>query len=270
MHHGNLIVIPIHKESLSTDERQSLRQCASVLNSHPICIVCPEGLDVKEYCAILSEYKADWSVERFPKKYFDGIKGYNLLMLDKRFYQRFNKYQYLLIYQLDAWVFRDDLDYWCEKGYDYIGAPWIKEDGNGNPQFAGVGNGGFSLRRVRHFIDVLSHKGPVRDGKQLDLKPSPKNTLYRLLYSLGYQNTIRYYKKDPTLYEDIFLSIFLSDTRLRAKMPPPEEAALFAFERHPSFLYDKTHRLPFGCHAWRKYEFDPFWKGHIILQPSDL
>jgi len=261
---NNIIVIPIHKEQPTHDELMSLQQCISVLGEHRICVVCPEALNINVYRNFFSSHGADWSVERFPNRFFDGIKGYNLLMLDKSFYMRFADYKYMLIYQLDAWVFRDELDEWCEKGYDYIGAPWI-ENQNGVLTFAGVGNGGFSLRRIQHFIDVLSCRGPVRTGKQLKLEPSFKNRIYRLLYSMGYQNTINYYKKDPTLYEDIFLSIFLSNTKLRAKMPDPETAALFAFEKHPALLYSKTGRLPFGCHAWMKYEYELFWRKHIII-----
>lgn len=259
----NIIVIPVHKEHPSDDEQSSLRQCALVLKSHPICIVCPLGLDVTEYVKILSDADANYFIEYFPARFFDGIKGYNLLMLDKSFYKRFAKYEYLLIYQLDTWVFRDELDEWCNKGYDYIGAPWIEKSEKGEIKFAGVGNGGFSLRRVQHFIDVLSYKGPVKKAMQLNLGPTLKNKIYSVFYSLGYQNTISYYKKDPTLYEDIFLSIFLANTKLRAKMPAPKEASFFAFEKHPSFLFSKNGQLPFGCHAWRKYEYESFWKKHI-------
>ena len=31
----------------------------------------------------------------------------------------------MLIYQLDAYVFKDELLNWANKGYDYIGAPWL-------------------------------------------------------------------------------------------------------------------------------------------------
>lgn len=259
----NIVIIPVHKETLTFDEQLSLRQCTSVLVKHPLCIVCPQGLDVAEYVRILSENNTTYSIERFPARFFDGIKGYNLLMLDKSFYKRFACYEYMLIYQLDAWVFRDELDEWCAKDCDYIGAPWIEENEEGELAFAGVGNGGFSLRRIQHFIDVLSYKGPVRNAKQLHLKPTIKNRIYKLFYSLGYQNTISYYKKDPTLYEDIFLSIYLSNTKLRAKMPDPTTAACFAFEKHPSSLYSITQQLPFGCHAWRKYEYETFWEKYI-------
>lgn len=44
-------------------------------------------------------------------------------MLEADFYRRFGKYKYMLIYQLDAFVFSDKLLDFCEMGYDYIGAP---------------------------------------------------------------------------------------------------------------------------------------------------
>ena len=263
--YNNVIVIPIHKEHPTIDELMSFQQCISILGKHQICIVCPESLNINVYCDLFSNSNADCCIERFPNKFFDGIKGYNLLMLDKRFYERFAEYKYMLIYQLDAWVFRDELDEWCNKGYDYIGAPWLEESDSGELQLTGVGNGGFSLRRVQHFIDVLSYKGPVRKASQLNLQPTIKNSIYKFFYSLGYQNTISYYKKDPTLYEDIFLSIFLANTKLRAIMPTPEEAAFFAFEKQPTLLHSKTSRLPFGCHAWRKYEFGDFWCNYISI-----
>ena len=242
----------------------SFEQCCRILGRHPICIASHSGVEIDQYKVIATKYGIDIIKENFDAAFFASIAGYNRLMLDKSFYQRFRDYEYMLVYQLDAWVFRDELDGWCNKGYDYIGAPWIEKNEKGI-ELAGVGNGGFSLRKVHHYIDVLSYKGPVKDGNKLHLEPTLKNRLYRLLYSLGYQNTISYYKKDKTLYEDIFLSIFLDDTKLRANTPDAKTAALFAFEQSPSYLYSITKQLPFGCHAWLKYEYDTFWKDHIRI-----
>jgi hypothetical protein len=52
-------------------------------------------------------------------------------MLSIDFYKRFRDYKFILIYQLDAYVFRDELEYWCEQDYDFIGAPLI-ENGKGS------------------------------------------------------------------------------------------------------------------------------------------
>ena len=38
------------------------------------------------------------------------------------------------------------------------------------------------------------------------------------------------------------------------------EGMKFGFEKEPSLLYSKNNnQLPFGCHAWEKYEPD-FWE----------
>lgn len=259
----NIVVVPLYESNPDQWQRLSFEQCCRILGGHPICIATNKEVDIRQYQKIASQFGLKILREDFESSYFASIAGYNRLMLDKHFYQRFAEYEYMLVYQLDAWVFRDELDDWCNKGYDYIGAPWIEKDENGNIELAGVGNGGFSLRRIQHFIDVLSHRGPVRSGKQLHLKPSIKNKVYKFFYSLGYQNNLSYYKKDETIFEDIFLSIFLADTKLRALTPDAETACHFAFEQAPSYLYSKTKQLPFGCHAWQKYEYDSFWKEHI-------
>lgn len=261
---NNIVVVPLYQSNPDQWQRRSFEQCCRVLGRHPICIATHNGVDISLYLKIASKYGVTIIKEAFDAAFFVSIIGYNQLMLNKDFYKHFAKYQYLLIYQLDAWVFRDELDYWCEKGYDYIGAPWLEENENGELVFAGVGNGGFSLRRVHHYIEVLSYKGPVRNANQLGLKPTLKNRIYKTFYSLGYQNTLAYYKKDETLFEDIFLCTFLANTKLYAKVPDAETASLFAFEKQPSFLFSRTRQLPFGCHAWQKYEYDKFWKNYIV------
>ena len=259
-----VVVIPLYESTPDQWQQKSFEQCCKVLGKHNICIVTHRSVEINVYQEIASRYGVKPHKECFDASFFASIAGYNLLMLDKSFYQRFANYNYILIYQLDAWVFRDELDDWCSKGYDYIGAPWM-ENNNGELKLSGVGNGGFSLRRIQHFVDVLNYRGPVRKANQLNLLPTFKNIIYKFFYSVGYQNTISYYKKDETLFEDIFLSIFLSNTKLRARMPTPEEASHFAFEKHPSYLFSKNRQLPFGCHAWGKYEYEIFWKKYINI-----
>ena len=89
--------------------------------------------------------------------------------------------EYILIYQLDAFVFKDELKEWCQKGYDYIGAPWIatientiwlkyfnivarkfrsKNKNNREQIFFKVGNGGFSLRRTSSHYSIVKENEP--------------------------------------------------------------------------------------------------------------
>lgn len=77
----------------------------------------------------------------------------------KAVYKAFAKYEYMLIAQLDAVCFRDDLDEWCGKDYDYVGAPWchlckhVCRTDQYRSEEKLVGNGGLSLRKIQTFLD---------------------------------------------------------------------------------------------------------------------
>ncbi len=73
----------------------------------------------------------------------------------------------LLICQPDAIVVRDDLQFWVDREWSYIGAPWtqkiiFKPNFHNKPHLSGaefhleVGNGGPSLRRIEHTLSLLS------------------------------------------------------------------------------------------------------------------
>ena len=137
-----------------------------------------------------------------------------MLWMSKQFYFRFlPNYKYMLIYQLDAWVFTDNLQEWCDKGYDYIGAPFLSIVKKNSPRviFKGVGNGGLSLRRIQYCIDVLSLPRylpfitPIKLMKQFKYKITVndysflKVILLFLLYVLkviGLRNTLHFYIKN--------------------------------------------------------------------------
>ena len=157
------VVIPIYKTELLDFEIKSLNQCVKILGHHSIVFVQPESLDASSI-----NFEGRISSEKFPDHYFKSVFGYNRLMLTDSFYERFVHSKYILIYQLDAYVFKDELLYWCSKDYDYIGAPWIASPDKGIKKllslfdskkkkerskiFYKVGNGGFSLRKVSSHI----------------------------------------------------------------------------------------------------------------------
>ena len=218
------IIIPIYRK-LTELESVSMKQALNVLGDWDIFGVIPEKsmfLDT-----------LDRKIE-FPKEYFESVDSYNRLMLSEAFYERFANYEYILVYQLDAFVFTDQLSYFCQLGYDYIGAPWLHGVYNYVDEkhcIWHVGNGGLSLRRVQSFINV-----------------------------------IRVHKEEINCYtknEDLFFSSIVSK---EFKIAPIEIALEFSFEREVEKCYEKNgHRLPFGCHAWWRYQYD-FWKKHIEAQ----
>ncbi|MEM8909693.1 MAG: DUF5672 family protein, partial [Bacteroidota bacterium] len=66
-----------------------------------------------------------------------------------------------------------------------------------------------------------------------------------------------------TKNEDFFWSIVMPKINPFFKIPNMQEALGFAFELAPRKAYEMNHhQLPFGCHAWEKYDPD-FWQPFI-------
>ena len=217
------IVIPIYRSEFSDAERISLKQVVTVLGHYDIYFAMPYSLKIN-ITGIQNECFSD--------SFFKSVKTYNSLMLDKQFYQRFIKYKYILIYQLDAFVFSDKLEFFCNMDFDYIGAPWL----NGAFYYLSqekniwrVGNGGLSLRKVQSSIELLSRE----DDEILSTFKSN---------------------------EDLFFSI----SQCKEFRTAPVEVALqFSFEAEVRKCFQLAgNKIPFGCHAWEKYDFD-FWKPYI-------
>jgi len=252
-----VIIIPIHHADLTSDERRSIQQCLTVLGRYPIRFVAPQSLVQTDF--------PDIPVERFDDTCFTDLAAYNLLMLSEDLYRRFEQYEYMLVYQPDAFVFRDELTYWCEKGYPYIGAPWIVRSKYRTllgrlvlqlrsipyrlkgkpfrPLLLGdkTGNGGLSLRRIEDLRQVCRTQAAEI---QTWLDKSVTDTEYN---------------------EDAFWA-----TRSQWRYPAVEEALQFSFDIRPQECLKQTKgALPFGCHGWSKAEVRDFWQPIIDRQTGD-
>lgn len=258
------IIIPIFKEEMSYYETISMQQCFAIFENHPIIFVCPQYL---KSTTIHKEYQVKSKFIFLENNNFQSIISYNKMLLSVWFYKMFSNYKYILIYQLDCFVFKDELNYWAEKKYSYIGAPWFIGNSNDNSvdAFSGVGNGGFSLRNVNHCIRVLSSNKKLCSLKETILlsKPfkNPMNVfvgLKRYFFLSRFSNL----NQNSNINEDkVFAQ---AGKRFNFfNIPIPEEAIPFAFEMQPEKLYKlNNEQLPFGCHAWSKYNVT-FYKKFI-------
>ena len=257
-----IIVIPVYKKEPDKFEILSLRRCLKILGKHTICLLTPATLDLSQYQAIFGEMSGTFITEHFDDAYFKSQKGYNQLLLTREFYERFQSWNYMLIYQLDAYVFSDQLKEWCEKGYDYIGAPWCKL--NQTIDWNNSGNGGFSLRFIPAFIRIFSHTGNVLNLQGLWNFHRYRGPLHRTPLAIkglfGVHNRLADYTDGLRVNEDLFFASLKHCTRKPFKVPDSKVAMHFAFEEKPSYLYAKTGKLPFGCHAFLKNEYDTFYK----------
>lgn len=255
------IVIPVYKPELTDYERISLTQCLRILANYPILLAAPHSLDVSVY----REFDPNLQVRTFDEAYFRGIEGYNRLMLSEDFYQAFDDQEYMLIHQLDVFVFQDDLAYWCQQNYDYIGAPWLrdrdftgwldqldftirqrvatwlnlkKEDGITPREIVnlnGVGNGGLSLRRIPAMLHCLK-----RFKQQI----------------AEYERTTMHQYN-----EDVFWGIEVNRYWPHLRIPSYRKALHFSIEFFPKWAIEHYNqgKLPFGCHAWDIHGTD-YWR----------
>lgn len=259
------IVIPVFKSELTENEKKSLIQCCKVFYQKYFTLVVPENLEVGLYENIFVSNGCNYIIQRFNNHFFNSIAGYNRLLLSREFYQRFHTFEYILIYQLDAYVFSDELTYWCKKGYDYIGAPLIGkfEDTEFSIEMR-VGNGGFSLRKVKTYIEFFESGKNVFTPKQIagliNIKKKPYTRwLVWLLMIMGWRNKPITCAKHWKYNEDDFWSGYMDRSNYALTKPTPSKALRFAFERFPKECYKITGKLPFGCHAWEKYQYEEFW-----------
>jgi len=253
------VVVPVYRSELTPTERISLTQCRRVLGHHPFRFVAPDDLQLPY--RITGEV-----VERFPSEFFSGVEAYNRLMLSDQFYERFGDFDFILIHQLDAFVFRDELLEWCRRGFDYVGAPWfidspvtlspwlrfgqwmtrlrgLRQADGTVPwimvEFAG-GNGGLSLRRVSAMRRALA-----LDSQRVE--------------------TYRRGGRPPLRNEDVYFTVEANHGRIRpvVRVAPFPVALQFSMESDPETAFQLSgYLLPFGCHAWDRFQPE-FWRPHI-------
>ena len=263
------VVVPLYREALDLSESIALTQCCRVLGRHGIVFVAPEALDASPAMALAAREGAAARVERFPAPYFRSSGTYNALMLAKDFYRRFTDFEYILVHQLDAFVFTDALERFCALGYDYIGAPWLHDPSRGRV----VGNGGFSLRKVASALRVLDL--PEAYVPRRLVLAWRRHGLLRKRVSdwLGRTGHL-----DRIMQSDDFLPLFLAHLmhvnedgfwgQNCDKLPffttaPYREALAFAFETGPELAFERNGgALPFGCHGWPHIEPE-FWRPRI-------
>jgi hypothetical protein len=231
------VAVPVYKPSLDGLHLFSLQYSLNKLEAgREVFFVCPESLDRTFY----SELFPSAGFKAFDDGCFASISAYSNLLLTCPFYERFGGYEYILLTQTDALILRDELDYWCGQGYDYIGAPWLS-DGTvytvNTDRYKGqdkkvrclVGNGGFSLRRVDKCIWLLNQfPEAVGNWRRLGVN------------------------------EDLFFSIFgaLSDG---FSIPDSLTASKFSLEMIPDYYYElNSYHAPMGGHGWWRYDLD-FW-----------
>lgn len=254
-----VILIPIYRTFFDDFEIKSLKSVNQHLRNFPIIFIAPQSLNID----FLKKYKIqfDYEIYRFEDVFFKSIDGYNQLLLSSHFYKAFLNYEYMLICQTDAYVFKNELYFWVSKGFDYIGAPWLDSKRvlfnhksrsifNKLKKSIGlkerlynhinqVGNGGFSLRKTAKFVEISTKEAITID------------------YFLKNREKENYH------VEDVFWSLYVPQKYSFLK-PDYQTAMHFCVDRKPEVAFSYLNgKLPFACHGFNKKGVIKFWSKHI-------
>jgi hypothetical protein len=263
------IVVPMADRAwLTADEEVSLRHLRHYLAPYDKFLIAPRRRRLR-----LDGMR---TVE-FSRKYFGFADAHNHLLYRLRFWLRFREYKYVLMYHLDALVFRDELLKWCETDVDYIGAPFLHCEDSPWVTRPRVGNGGFALMKVNSMIRVLCarwrrdpHKvwNDVFQRNRSCWKPLERVVKFFMAAGeaprrdAGWHELARTETKD--LHNDLFWSDHAAEYVNDFAVASFEEGLRFSFEVAPSRCYELNGRqLPFGCHAWTRYDRG-FWEPYLL------
>lgn len=170
------VIVPTYKDRLSRLETARVRMSLSNSAHLDSYFVAPRGLDTTRYHDGWPEVE----VVRFARRHFRSVATYNRWVLRPDLYRRFSAYEFILICQTDAILYRP-LPVQERWDFDYLGAPWVppklvgwddanrrlKGRGSTDKRLLHVGNGGLSLRRTAVFSQRLDLP-PFRDDPQED------------------------------------------------------------------------------------------------------
>lgn len=267
------VLTPVYHEELAPEEKISLGHLRHFLSSYDRYFIVPKGLQLR----LPGFERCD-----FDPHFFTHTDAYSKLLLSPQFYEKFSDYEYILIYQLDCLVFSDQLAEWCRAGYDYIGAPLFRNKDEPQKGFSRVGNGGLSLRKVESFLKVLDSKRYEEEEvsywkqmftvplKDLERFPIPGRWLKKTKVLRDARRGVGWYASLYTLNEDLFWSDRAKLFYPEFNIAPIDVALRFAFEAHPRYCFEQNNcQLPFGCHAWAKWD-RAFWEPYLIKAKNAL
>jgi hypothetical protein len=162
------VLVPVLNPVLTPIEREILDHCCVALRKYSFIFVVSESAEISE---LKNSYEhADFIT--FNEKYFESRRTLASLFLMEGFYERFSWCDFLLIHELNSWIVKDELHYWCKQGYDFL-----KADPEGDSGFmndlarlrglsldqkrvmdVGFNDNGLFLCHIERFVKTLKRK----------------------------------------------------------------------------------------------------------------
>jgi len=120
------ILIPILNPDLTPHEETVLKHTLKALHRYPVILITYEGADL----SVIESDHERVEVLTFKAKYFESRQALSNLFLMEDFYQRFTWSDFVLIHELNSWIVKDEIHYWCKQGYDYLHANPVLDKNN--------------------------------------------------------------------------------------------------------------------------------------------
>ncbi|RAJ11202.1 hypothetical protein LX64_00811 [Chitinophaga skermanii] len=259
------IIIPVHKPHLSPEDAAALQACAKHLKAYDTFLVFPKGMHTLAYLKIHPALK----LQPVPPQWLASVADYNRMKMQPEFYQLFRDYKYMMTYELDAYIFSDQIALHKGYAYDFIGAPVFEGylEAKTGAGFLPMLNSGFSIRNIHSCLKVLpllkKFQARWRLQKLLvsNFRFLQKHFLQTQL-QLILNEHLKGYFRGTYFHEDVIWTAIVPKLFPFFKVAPPTDAMQFSFEVNAAELLDMNHgQLPLGCHAWTK--FPKFWKDYI-------
>ena len=270
------IMVPLPSPQLREDEEVSMSHLRKHLDHYEKFLLVPQGMEVQ-----MEGFRA---VE-LDRRHFGSAANHNRMLYRTDFWEKFADYEYVLMYHLDALVFSDQLQDWCDQGLDYIGAPFLICSDAPWVRVERCGNGGFALYRVPSVLKVLwnrylddpwkyfeDHFWRFIEFQRKCLRPvraaMPSWMKGRATASLRGQLKKMDHVEVNERGNDLFWSDKAKHYLPEFKVGSLEQGLAFAFEMEPRRCLERTGgRMPFGCHAWGRYD-RAFWNEHRLEDAS--
>ena len=255
------VVVPLYKFDLNEFERISLDRALAVFSERAIILLIPDHL---RGCTLdgFGEWPPNVRLVFVDDRRMSSVSAYNQWLLSDEFYCQFAAWSHILIYQLDAYAFRDDLDRWASSDLDYIGARIHLVPGDSS-RIVCTGAGGFSLRRIESFRRAIRENRRIFFRRDLleSLAPynlngaAPRVGRYLLARATGRlqvaaaNNALE--KLRFRINEDVVFGKYVPRYYSWFRVADAQQALHFCIDGSvDDELHELGNGLPFGAHAW--------------------
>ena len=287
---NGIYLIINHHFDFTEDELIGIRSQLRALKYMDVCLVTYSQNQLDKFIDIfkedISELAFDQNkiiVEYFDHKYFESIQGYNNLLCSTEFYDRFKKYDFIVVSQPDVCLL--EVNKMLElpslmKEYDYIGAPWITKLFHTH-SLRELGSY-FNFKKLLSTIDYLFWvkigrriKRPILNIDLVYLSGNGGFSVRNPLSLIQYLETLsendklqikRFQNDADTKYEsdiyaeDIFWCVFPKLLNKKINIAPPSLSVKFAWEQgdHDRLMWYTKNNLPLAIHGWMKFGLRDF------------